>query len=77
MKVVGLYLPSVTSMEAAMNPTPVELVTLTINPDRIAYTIEPDDIPEHLLSVSRKYPGFRLISLTGGKPEDGWLVKEA
>lgn len=75
-KVVGIHLPSLTGQWVTNPRAKPSVMTMTINPDRIVYEIELDDLPPTIARAGGLYPGFKLVSFTGGPPEQGWLIKE-
>jgi hypothetical protein len=53
-----------------------EPVTMEINEDRIVYSMEADEVPGPVARLASKFYEYKLVSFTGGRPEDGWLIKK-
>lgn len=73
--VLGIHIPSaLNSMLNDSRSTP-EPVTMEINEDRIVYSMDADEVPGPVARLASKFHDYKLVSFTGGRPEDGWLIK--
>ena len=48
---------------------------MEINEDRIVYSMDADEVPGPVARLASKFHDYKLVSFTGGRPEDGWLIK--
>lgn len=73
--VLGIHIPSaLNSMLNDSRSTP-EPATMEINEDRIVYSMDADEVPGPVARLASKFHDYKLVSFTGGRPEDGWLIK--
>lgn len=73
--VLGIHIPTaLNSMLNDSRSTP-EPVTMEINEDRIVYSMDADEVPGPVARLASKFHDYKLVSFTGGRPEDGWLIK--
>lgn len=73
--VLGIHIP--TALNAMVNDprSKLEPVTMEINADRIAYSMDADEVPGPVARLASRFHEYKLVSFTGGPPEQGWLIK--
>lgn len=73
--VLGIYIPSALNSMAIDSRSKPEPVTMEINEDRIVYSMDVDEVPGPVAGLASRFREYKLVSFTGGRPEDGWLIK--
>lgn len=48
---------------------------MEINEDRIVYSMDADEVPGPVARLAALFREYKLVSFTGDRPEDGWLIK--
>lgn len=73
--VLGIHIPSALNLMLNDSRSTPEPVTMEINEDRIVYSMDADEVPGPVARLASKFHDYKLVSFTGGRPEDGWLIK--
>ncbi len=73
--VLGIHIPSALNSMLNDSRSKPEPVTMEINEDRIVYSMDADEVPGPVARLAALFREYKLVSFTGGRPEDGWLIK--
>ena len=73
--VLGIHIPSALNAMVNDSRSKPEPVTMEINEDRIVYSMDADEVPGPVARLASRFHEYKLVSFTGGRPEDGWLIK--